>query len=37
MRRLSKLTAIMLGTLLTGSMAFGLVGCGDTGAPEGST
>ena len=37
MRKLGKLMAISLGTLLAGSMAFGLVGCGDTGAPEGST
>lgn len=28
MRRLGKLTAIVLGTLLAGGMAFGLVGCG---------
>lgn len=37
MRRLSKLSAIMLGTLFASSMTFGLVGCGDSGAPEGST
>ena len=36
MRRLSKLTAISLGTLLASSMAFGLVGCGG-GPQEGQT
>ena len=36
MMRFGKFAAIMLGALLTGSMAFGLTGCGG-GAPEGST
>ena len=36
MRKLGKLTAIVLGTLLAGSMAFGLVGCGG-GPQEGQT
>ena len=36
MRRLGKLTAIVLGTLLAGGMAFGLVGCGG-GPQEGQT
>lgn len=36
MRKLGKLTAISLGTLLAGSMAFGLVGCGG-GPQEGQT
>ncbi len=36
MRRLGKLTAIMLGTLLAGSMTFGLAGCGG-GPQEGQT
>mgnify|MGYP001850861522 CR=1 FL=1 len=37
MKRLEKFAAILLGTLLTGSMAFGFAGCNDNDVPEGST